>query len=207
MLTAKCIKCSRPAVVHLTEVGTVNQDNGVKQIIQIHLCLEHAMEAGLLNLSGGATLFKPDETTSEPESETSLAAPAGDVLSAAQAIVPAGAKGAPGEALACPVCGMTWKMFQKTGRLNCPNDYIVFEKQLTNLAQKVHEGRTQHMGKIPTGSDEQTRLVQARRMSLQQRLGVAVKSENYEEAAKLRDELKHLDTASPPGAASPAAGS
>ena len=57
MLSAKCIKCSRPAVVHLTEIGGVNLENGAKQIMQVHLCIEHAIEAGLLNLSAGVGLF------------------------------------------------------------------------------------------------------------------------------------------------------
>ncbi|HMD55188.1 MAG TPA: UvrB/UvrC motif-containing protein [Phycisphaerae bacterium] len=196
MLSVKCVKCSRPAVVHLTEIGNSNQETGAKQIMQIHLCLEHAMEAGLLNLSAGVELFKPDDATTDSASESDLPAVA---ETEGQAIVPAGSKDTPG-VRTCPVCGMTWKMFEKRGRLNCPHDYVVFETQLVELSRKVHEGRAQHTGKIPSHSDEQMRLMQARRLVLQQKLQQAIKSENYEEAAKLRDELKHLDPAAPPGA-------
>ena len=189
MLSTKCIKCSRPAVVHLTEIGSANLENGSKQVMQVHLCIEHAVEAGLLNLSAGVGLFKPSESASQSETETDLPASTGEE---GQAIVPVGAKGAPAGGT-CPVCGMTWKMFEKRGLLNCPHDYAVFETQLLELSRKVHEGRTQHTGKLPAGSNEQTRLMQARRFALQQRLQQAIQGENYEEAAKLRDELKQLD--------------
>src|SRR4051812_4810232 len=42
----KCQKCSKPAVVHLTEV--VSDPMGAKRAVEIHLCLGHAAEAGLI---------------------------------------------------------------------------------------------------------------------------------------------------------------
>src|SRR3954465_1366061 len=50
----KCQKCSKPAIVHLTEV--VN-DGGAKRAVEIHLCLGHASEAGLI--AAGAELVPP----------------------------------------------------------------------------------------------------------------------------------------------------
>jgi hypothetical protein len=38
-----CVKCPRPTIVHLTEVLGENPDGG-KQILQIDLCMDHAIE-------------------------------------------------------------------------------------------------------------------------------------------------------------------
>ena len=42
----KCQKCAKLAVVHLTEV--VGDEGGGKRAVEIHLCLGHAAEAGLI---------------------------------------------------------------------------------------------------------------------------------------------------------------
>ena len=45
-MKVKCQKCSNPAVVHLTEV--ISDGDGVKRAVEIHLCVSHAVEAGLV---------------------------------------------------------------------------------------------------------------------------------------------------------------
>ena len=42
----KCQKCAKPAVVHLTEV--IADPSGGKRSVEVHLCLAHAVEAGLV---------------------------------------------------------------------------------------------------------------------------------------------------------------
>ena len=42
----KCQKCSKPAMIHLTEI--ITDSAGHKRAVEIHLCLGHAQEAGLV---------------------------------------------------------------------------------------------------------------------------------------------------------------
>ena len=51
---------------------------------------------------------------------------------------------------ACDACGITWAEFRQGGLFGCANDYGVFEKDLTPLLERAHEGATHHVGKVPT---------------------------------------------------------
>ena len=96
------------------------------------------------------------------------------------------------DALACPHCGTTFRQFRSTGRLGCPHDYEVFEAELASLLENIHDD-TQHCGKAPrqTGAatQEQFRLIK-----LRNELKSAVEQEDYEKAAKLRDEIQQVET-------------
>jgi len=94
--------------------------------------------------------------------------------------------------LRCPTCSITWREFRTQGVLGCPNDYKVFQEHLEPLITRAHEGATEHVGKVPAsageGAKRQTRMVQLRRD-----LNGAVEREDYERAARLRDEIKALE--------------
>ncbi len=96
-------------------------------------------------------------------------------------------------ALACPACGLTYAEFRQGGRLGCPHDYEVFAEPLRDVFEKVH-GATEHAGKVPArlGADErdQRDLLQLRR-----KLQEAVEEERYEEAARLRDQIREREDA------------
>lgn len=90
----------------------------------------------------------------------------------------------------CPVCHMRRTDFRKTSRLGCPTCYESFADELEPLLTGMHRGKT-HAGKIPQGA--------ARAMAndkpladLRAQLSAAVKSEKYEEAARLRDLIRKL---------------
>lgn len=91
-------------------------------------------------------------------------------------------------AVSCATCGFTQADFKKTGRLGCPDCYKTFADGLEGLLKTMHKG-TRHVGKAPglqnPGRDPQDRL-----QLLQKRLEEAVAVENYEEAARVRDEIK-----------------
>ena len=93
----------------------------------------------------------------------------------------------------CPDCGMTYVDFRSEGRLGCPNDYEIFREALDPLLEKVH-GRVEHMGKLPSRAGESQRK-QRELMALRRKLRLAVDQENYEEAAKLRDQIKKMEDA------------
>lgn len=58
------------------------------------------------------------------------------------------------------------------------------------LLEKIH-GNTEHMGKIPNSSGE-ARELSRELLELRQDLKRAIDKEDYEEAAKLRDQIQTL---------------
>jgi protein arginine kinase activator len=93
----------------------------------------------------------------------------------------------------CPECGITFEEFRLKGRLGCPRDYEVFAKELAPLLEKIH-GAQQHTGRVPRGTPADTGRGDLLRR-LRRDLARAVKEENYEEAARLRDEIQSAEEA------------
>jgi protein arginine kinase activator len=91
--------------------------------------------------------------------------------------------------LSCPVCGSTLDQFRKEGLLGCAYDYEVFGKMLSPLIEKAHNGKTTHCGKVPSRTPKDSKK-QMKLLNLRQRLETAVHNEDYELAAKLRDEIE-----------------
>ncbi len=96
--------------------------------------------------------------------------------------------------LQCPQCNTTWREFRSQGVLGCPYDYEVFAEHLLPLIERAHEGATEHAGKMPASSGE-TAKRQARLVQLRRELSQAVDREDYESAARLRDEIKVIEDA------------
>ena len=92
----------------------------------------------------------------------------------------------------CAACGLAYSDFRSRGRLGCPQCYDVFRPQLESLLEKIH-GHDKHVGKSPGGTSAADRSREKRLVSLRRQLHAAVKGEDYELAAKLRDELKHAE--------------
>ncbi len=91
----------------------------------------------------------------------------------------------------CDICGIKFVDFRNSGRLGCPHDYEVFRDELLPLLENIH-GETKHCGKtprrLPQNKQMQSELIQLRKQLLQ-----AVNKEAYEEAAKLRDQIRRLE--------------
>ena len=73
-------------------------------------------------------------------------------------------------------------------------DYEVFEKHLAPLIEQAHEGAKQHVGKVPATAGE-TIQKQADLLRLRRELQDAVEKENYELAARVRDQIQILESA------------
>jgi protein arginine kinase activator len=88
----------------------------------------------------------------------------------------------------CTECGIS---FREQGRLGCPNCYEDFRDELMPLLENIHEEAT-HKGKRPVRSPGQTedqyRLIQLRTEQRE-----AIEREDYEAAARLRDEIATLE--------------
>ncbi|HUB27576.1 MAG TPA: UvrB/UvrC motif-containing protein [Tepidisphaeraceae bacterium] len=174
----KCDKCSKQATVHLTEI-----QNG-KTVIR-HLCEQCAAQG--------------DGLISKPHGHTPINQLLADFVN-----LHSGLPTKEGNAT-CEHCGMTWGDFRKDGLLGCEHDYELFERDLTPLVQRAHENATHHVGKVPrrasggagaaaaaAASSGAARKV-AELTRLRKDLARAVEAEDYERAAKLRDQIKDAE--------------
>ena len=89
------------------------------------------------------------------------------------------------------VCGISFHEFRTKGRLGCPHDYTFFERELMPLIMNIH-GETKHVGKRARRSevsmDEETDVIRLRR-----EMKEATQKEEYELAAKLRDDIRKIE--------------
>lgn len=90
----------------------------------------------------------------------------------------------------CPKCGFTQADFKKSGRLGCAVCYQTFSEGLAVLLKTMHKG-TRHIGKAPEAQRE-SRDQAERVKALEKKLKRAVDSENFEQAAEIRDEIRQM---------------
>jgi len=161
-----CDVCNKnPATVHLTEIID-------EQMNELHLCEECArhksaameQQFGLSDLLAGMADF---EKTSNKEEEVVT--------------------------IKCPSCGLTYADFKKIGRLGCGECYNVFRKYLAPLLKRIH-GSNQHIGKNPTKTKVVVKPSKKKigLTELKNQLQKAIKEEAFEEAARLRDQIKKI---------------
>ena len=159
-----CRQCEeRDAVVHLPQIV----ENAVPQV---HLCEKCAAERGI---------------------ETSVAIPKhplGDFLQAAQQQ----ALQLPGDAARCSYCGTSLRDFRASGKLGCARCYGAFEQSLKDLLRRVH-GSSTHVGRRYLGADEPALERDATLAELRGRLDDAIRGEEFELAATLRDQIRTLE--------------
>ena len=167
-----CDECGKnKATVHLTEI--VND-----LITKLNLCESCAKAKG-----------------AEAEQHFGIA----DLLSALSDVEAPAAPTAPGVAASknkCSSCGLTYEDFKRVGRLGCGECYKVFKTSLAPLLKRIH-GANQHIGKSPNPQalDElkTTHKYQQELEQVKQDLLKAVKNEEFEVAAGLRDKIKFLE--------------
>ncbi|MBN2456328.1 MAG: UvrB/UvrC motif-containing protein [Sedimentisphaerales bacterium] len=159
----QCQICKKnEATIHLTEISDGQRS-------EMHLCEACAAEQGIAVKTN---------------------VPLNDLLSSLLESQPSDEQlyGASERKIKCPNCGMTLKQYRKDSLLGCPYDYVVFEKQLLPLIKMAHNGKTVHCGKIPAKAPQDIKN-QVEIFRLQRELNQAVKAEDYERAAKLRDTI------------------
>ena len=95
--------------------------------------------------------------------------------------------------LTCEECGMTFAEFRAQGLLGCPHDYEAFSEALESLIARVHQDGRHHVGKVPTSAGKGIKR-QHELMRLRRELSSAVEREDYELAARLRDEIQAMES-------------
>lgn len=159
-----CDNCKeRDSVITLTR----SDEQG---ITELHLCEKCAAEKGV-----ETTVNMPKHTLTE-------------FILAVQKQLPA----VPADAQRCPFCSATLRDFKATGRLGCARCYTAFEPSLRDLLRRVH-GNSRHLGK--TYQPPEPRLEEGASVlsELRERLRRAIEAEQFEVAAKLRDQIKVLE--------------
>ena len=160
----KCQKCPKAATFHITDI-----ERGKPR--EYHYCDEHAREH-----------LDPGREAVEGSSMGKLA----EGLAKGAAREPS-----PADKQTCPLCQISFLEFRNSGRLGCPHDYDVFRDELMPLLENIHD-ETRHSGKVPRrapqGSQQQSVLIQ-----LRNDLKRAVAAEDYERAARIRDQIKGLE--------------
>ena len=91
----------------------------------------------------------------------------------------------------CKDCGMDYADFAKNGRLGCSGCYASFQKPLASVIKQVQRSNF-HVGKKPTRISKDLRTVHDLRQ-LQDKLRKSIQSEAFEEAARLRDQIKQAE--------------
>ena len=91
----------------------------------------------------------------------------------------------------CNVCGLSYDQFKATGKLGCEACYQAFPKEIVALFKNV-QGSSHHEGKFPKRVGTQFR--QQREVDkLRSTLKKAIDEENFEEAARIRDQIRNLE--------------
>ena len=93
--------------------------------------------------------------------------------------------------LTCSRCHLTRSEFKQRARLGCPQCYDAFMGELNALIKAMHPGGQQHIGKIPARQGVAARIT-AQIAALKKDIEVAIVKEQYEEAARLRDEIRSI---------------
>jgi protein arginine kinase activator len=158
----RCDHChEREAVVHLTQITG-------DQSVQVHLCEKCSAEKGI-------------------EPATALVkSPVGGLL--AQLTLPTlGDPAIP--AARCPRCGAGIEDLRAAGRLGCGECWEVFQGPLTDLVRRLH-GATRHTGTRHPGAAHARAGAPPDLTKLRAQLRDAVAAEDFERAARLRDELR-----------------
>lgn len=159
-----CQNCHKnTATVHFTQI--INNEK-----TQTDLCQQCAMQQNWLNISLpmevsnflGGFIKAPSEQSGQTIERTDM----------------------------CEKCGMTFNEFLQTGKMGCDNCYRQFGARITPLLKRMHRN-VNHTGKVPEKLYKD--IMAGKEINiLEKELQTAIKNEEYEKAAVLRDKIKAM---------------
>ena len=169
-----CSICNKNlATIHIQEIV-----NGTKKTI--HICQVCAAAKGL-NLPGtevmNLTEFLQNMSYDAPKLSQNFSIDENETKTA--------------DILTCQKCGWDSEKIRKTGRLGCPECYHSFRDTFAQSLDAMHRGIV-HCGKTPSTVASERNAFMTNLLKLQKKLEKHIKNEEYEEAAKVRDNIKDL---------------
>ena len=178
----QCEKCQKEATVHITKVV-----NNQKE--EVHLCEDCAeqhdpqIEHILSQLDMDDNEITNVKITTESNVVDQMMEQVKEALAEALGGI------SPRQNKTCPDCGTTLQEFMKKGKFGCPKDYEIFAEELKPIIERIQGGNSQHVGKIPKKSKA---AVKRQITILEAEMSTAIKIEDYERAAQIRDTLTEL---------------
>lgn len=163
MLCDECQK--RPATMHITKIHNNNK-------VEKHLCQQCA------NQNDESGLFTWDSKLSVH-----------DLLKGMFSHEYSDAVGR--TATTCENCGMSYQDFSRSGKIGCDSCYSKFGVKLEPVIRRMH-GACCHTGKVPERGGAAIGL-KSRLLKLRHDLERYVSREEYEQAARTRDEIRMLE--------------
>jgi protein arginine kinase activator len=161
----KCRQCANQATLHITEVVD-------GQASEVHLCEKCARH------------YLDDAETGDSDSMAAdLAAKLEELQSASDDDL---------DNVRCSGCGISLSEFRDVGRLGCPACYDDFREELKSLLENIHE-ELFHTGKRPVRTLE-SHGDQSRVLQLRNEQREAIRQEDYETAAILRDQIAKIES-------------
>lgn len=91
----------------------------------------------------------------------------------------------------CSQCGQSYSQFAQSGKLGCEKCYEIFGGYVEPLLKRVH-GSQIHKGKYPKRTGDLVRI-KRELQNLKTLLNELVAKEEFEEAAKIRDQIRDLE--------------
>ncbi len=93
----------------------------------------------------------------------------------------------------CEKCGASFEDIAREGKVGCADCYRTFYDRLLPSIQRIH-GKIKHNGKTSTATPEKEKVetVEEKIEKLQKQMNECVAKQEFEEAAKIRDEIKAL---------------
>ena len=110
----------------------------------------------------------------------------------------------PEKELKCNTCNLTYKEFLNTGKLGCADCYDAFADRINTVLKRI-QGSTEYLGrksenqvnnikdKIEIKKKKEPSSKEEKINAMQEKLKEAIKDERYEDAAKIRDEIKKIE--------------
>ena len=90
----------------------------------------------------------------------------------------------------CTLCGAAFRELAEDGKMGCPACYESFRDELVPTLKRLH-GAATHRGRTPRRFAEK-RSTEDKIAALEKELHAAIAAEAYEDAARLRDEIRSL---------------
>ena len=88
----------------------------------------------------------------------------------------------------CSGCGLTYKKFRTSGLLGCELCYNTFDEDLKIILRRIHGNNRHFTSKIKSSLSNINNISE-----LKEELNEAIKKEEFEKAAEIRDKIKSIE--------------
>ena len=91
----------------------------------------------------------------------------------------------------CECCSATFNDIAKRGKVGCGECYKTFSEELLPYLKRLH-GNVKHIGKVPNTAPLAVSTKEDKINVLRNQLNIHIKNEEFEQAAKIRDQIREI---------------